>query len=138
MSNIVSKMSSRGSIAPAKITDVSQPCHFVNSLKLKGGSGSSKVIDYGIPVHINVTLKTLAIIVLDICRNLINPGHSSQRATSELWDWISHFKEEETWVQDVAELGMEFCFLRACWHVCQDSGYYAAASNYYSKIFPYL
>ena len=61
--------------------------------------------------QLTVTLKTLAFTALDLCCNLTNPGHSGQRARSEL-ETESQFKEEDTWVGDVAELGMELCFVR--------------------------
>ena len=108
-----------------RITDQFQPHLCQWWVRPGGGSDSSKVIECWLPGligprivgQLTVTLKTLAITVLDLCCNLTNPGHSSQRARSELWDWISQFKEEDAWVGDVAELGMEFCFLRVFWHI---------------------
>lgn len=111
-----------------RITAVSLPCRFVTgqrgpeaevthlkslSIRFLGILGHSR------QDQLNVTLNqrvTWTIATLSICCNLINSGHSNHWSESwnELWDQISHFKEEESWAQDVAELGMEFCFLGPC------------------------
>lgn len=108
-----------------------QPCHFV--IGQRGPEAevshlkSLSIRFLGILGHspqgqLNVTLSqrvTLAIATLCICCNLINLGHSNHwsESWSKLWGQISHFKEEESWAQDMAELEMEFCFLGACWQI---------------------